>query len=875
MGWERKRGKLSEFNEFLALGDNSAFPVRAGEADSLIGTPYVITIDADTILPPGAAHRLLGAIAHPLNRAGFDPEGRLNEGYTFIQPRVEIAPVAGTQSWFTRLYTGDTAIDIYSRAVSDVYQDLFGEGIFTGKGAYDVAAFRQATKGRVPDNAVLSHDLFEGLHGRTALASDIVLYEDFPHDLLGYARRSHRWIRGDWQLLPWLGSRVPGADGAGLSSRFNLLDRWRIADNLRRSLIAPGLALLAVAGWLMLPGPAWLWTMLTIAAPGAYLFTDLVTNLARGRRRGSVRSRLKGQLDHAGRWAIAIVFMLYDAAVAMDAIGRSLWRMYFSHKQMLEWTTAAQIAHSGDRGALRYWREMWIAPALAMVLAMLVLAIDPVALTGAAPLLALWFLSPAIAARIGRPIAARSENLDIDDQVFLRKLARRTWYFFEVFAGPEDNWLPPDNYQFDPRPETAHRTSPTNIGMFLLSALAARDFGYLGLRDMATRSRAVLDTMDRMDRHRGHWLNWYDTRSLRPLEPRYVSTVDSGNLAVSLVTLAEGLGEFSDGPVLQQALWSGLSDTLDLLSDALSDSPGPVSDRRRIGEDHDHIIQRDLHQRVIRVALGELRPDKHHRRAGRGAQQDHARDILARRARLDEGREDIFEEQHAESCHGEGLDQPVHGQCDDQPLGAFMNALERCEIHPHHHRIDHEPDQHRDHEIDRAIFKACKKVDYRGGDLAKRQSSKDCQGDPDGKVAFKNRHVWCPSRFREMLFGRWLNIVLLVAAYGLRALLLAQGCAVRFGWSAKAQQVAPCCDSALAGVRQQPTGFRSGAARAAATLRLVMGRVPLACGPWGYSNQAPLHGPPPGLRSGQRARAGVPERRGPANSRSVDVRSYR
>jgi len=579
MGWERKRGKLSEFNEFLALGDNSAFPVRAGEADSLIGTPYVITIDADTILPPGAAHRLLGALAHPLNRAEFGPEGRLNEGYTFIQPRVEIAPVAGTQSWFTRLYTGDTAIDIYSRAVSDVYQDLFGEGIFTGKGAYDVAAFRQATKGRVPDNAVLSHDLFEGLHGRTALASYIVLYEDFPHDLLGYARRSHRWIRGDWQLLPWLGSRVPGADGTGLSSRFNLLDRWRIADNLRRSLIAPGLALLAVAGWLMLPGPAWLWTMLTIAAPGAYLFTDLVTNLARGRRRGTVRSRLKGQLDHAGRWAIAIVFMLYDAAVAMDAIGRSLWRMYVSHKQMLEWTTAAQIAHSGDRGALRYWREMWIAPALAIVLAMLVLAIDPVALTGAAPLLVLWFLSPAIAARIGKPIAARSENLDIDDQVFLRKLARRTWYFFEVFAGPEDNWLPPDNYQFDPRPEIAHRTSPTNIGMFLLSALAARDFGYLGLRDMATRSRAVLDTMDRMDRHRGHWLNWYDTRSLRPLEPRYVSTVDSGNLAVSLVTLAEGLGEFSDGPVLQKALWSGLSDTLDLLSDALSDSPGPVSHR--------------------------------------------------------------------------------------------------------------------------------------------------------------------------------------------------------------------------------------------------------------------------------------------------------
>ncbi|MFN4129074.1 MAG: cellobiose phosphorylase, partial [Paracoccaceae bacterium] len=353
------------------------------------------------------------------------------------------------------------AIDIYSRAVSDVYQDLFGEGIFTGKGAYDVAAFRRATEGRVPDNAVLSHDLFEGLHGRTALASDIVLYEDFPSDLLGYARRSHRWIRGDWQLLPWLGSKVPGADGtARLSSRFDLLDRWRIADNLRRSLIAPGLTLLAVAGWLVLPGQAWLWTLLTIAAPGAYLFTDLVTSLARGRRRGTVRGRLRGQRDHAGRWLLAIVFMLYDAVVAVDAIGRSLWRMYFSHRQMLEWTTAAQIAHADHRGALRYWREMWVAPTLALLLTLLILAVDPIAFAGAAPLLALWFISPAIAAWIERPIASRSENLGIEDQAFLRQIARRTWYFFEVFAGPEDNWLPPDNYQVDPRPEIAHRTSP-------------------------------------------------------------------------------------------------------------------------------------------------------------------------------------------------------------------------------------------------------------------------------------------------------------------------------------------------------------------------------------------------------------------------------
>jgi cyclic beta-1,2-glucan synthetase len=581
MGWERKRGKLAEFNDFLATGNGSAFPIRAGEVESLIGTPYVITNDADTILPPGAAHRLLGALLHPLNRAEFDHGGRLKEGYTFIQPRVEIAPQAGMRSLFSRLYTGDTAIDIYSRAVSDVYQDLFGEGIFTGKGAYDVAAFRRATQGRVPENIILSHDLFEGLHGRVALASDIVLYEDFPPDYLGYARRSHRWIRGDWQIMPWLFSKVPGADGARLPSRFDLLDRWRIADNLRRSLIAPGLVLLAAVGWLALPGPAWLWTLLTVAAPGAYLFTDLVTSLARGRRRGTVRGGLRVQLDHAGRWALAVTFMLSEAAVAADAIGRSLWRMHVSRRHGLEWTTAAQAGHSGDRNAGAYWREMWAAPTLALLLVILLLAVKPAALAGAAPLLALWLISPGVAAWISRPFAARRDDLDADDRAYLSQIARRTWYFFEVFAGPEDNWLPPDNYQFDPRPEIAHRTSPTNIGMLLLSTLSARDLGYLGLRDLAVRGRTVLDTMDRMERHRGHWLNWYDTQSLRPLEPRYVSTVDSGNLAVSLITLAEGNRELADGAIFPKALWSGLLDALGLLSDAISAHPGPADDRLR------------------------------------------------------------------------------------------------------------------------------------------------------------------------------------------------------------------------------------------------------------------------------------------------------
>ncbi len=579
MGWERKRGKLTQFNDFLTSGDDAGFPVQAGEAARLVGTPHVITLDADTILPPGAAHRLLGTLAHPLNQPVFDEAtDRVTEGYTFIQPRVEIAPEAGTRSLFTRFYTGDTSIDIYSRAVSDVYQDLFGEAVFTGKGAYHVAAFRRATAGRVPENAILSHDLFEGLHGRTALASDIVLYEDFPADYLGFARRSHRWIRGDWQLLPWLKRRVPGAGSEHLPSRFGLLDRWRIIDNLRRSLIPPGMVVFAAAGWLVLPGAAWLWTALTIAAPGAYLFTDLVAGLARGRRRGTVRGRLRLQRNNAGRWALAIVFMAHEAALALDAIGRALWRGYLSRRGMLDWTTAA---HSRAHGTSGLWREMWAAPALALILTLLILTTNYAALPGAAPLLALWFFSPAIAARIARPPALSEAPLATTDRRFLRKIARRTWYFFEVFAGPHDNWLPPDNVQLEPGKEIAHRTSPTNIGMMMLSALSARDLGHETLRSFTLRARQLLDSMDRMERHRGHWLNWYDTRTLEPLEPRYVSTVDSGNLAVSLVSLAEGCREFADTPVLPASLWSGAVDTLDLLSESLERLPGAQGDRLR------------------------------------------------------------------------------------------------------------------------------------------------------------------------------------------------------------------------------------------------------------------------------------------------------
>ena len=378
MGWERKRGKLEELTGLILGHLPEAFDVREGDVGRLRGARFVVTLDADTTAPTDSINRLLGALAHPLNRVEFDPAtGRPRRGYTFIQPRVEILPDAGDRSLFTRLYTGDTAIDIYSRAVSDVYQDLFGEGIFTGKGAFDVAAFHRYLHGCVPENAIVSHDLFEGLHGRAALASDIVFYEDFPANYLAYARRAFRWIRGDWQLVPWLGRTAPGRDETRRPNRLSALDRWKVFDNLRRSLIPTALVAFAVAGWLALPEQAVIWTVLTVAAPGAYLFTDLITGLARGRRRGAAQSTLRQLADHAGRWLLAIIFLAYEAATSIEAIGRTLHRVCVSRRRLLEWTSAAHSAAEVSQTRLGTWREMAAAPLIAIAIALLLARLDP------------------------------------------------------------------------------------------------------------------------------------------------------------------------------------------------------------------------------------------------------------------------------------------------------------------------------------------------------------------------------------------------------------------------------------------------------------------------------------------------------------------
>ena len=582
LAWERKRGKLEQLHRMLIEGDSSAFHRHVGTHE-LPGTiRFVVTVDADTTLPTGAVGKLVGTLAHPLNQPDIDPStGQLRAGYTIIQPRVEISPESGSRTLFARLFAGDTSIDIYSRAVSNVYQDLFGGGIFVGKGIYDLKAFHKNLAGRVPENTILSHDLFEGAHGRAGLASDIVLFEGFPGNYLEYTRRAHRWIRGDWQLLPWLAPRVKGSAGTRSRNPIRGIERWKIVDNLRRSLVAPTTVLLAVSGWLVLPGQAWFWSLLAVFMPAGQLFTDLVSGLAQGRRRGSSRSLVPQLRDQAGRWFLALVYLLNDALLSAHAIGLTLWRVLVSRRKLLEWTSAAHSAahFRANQGRSGVWGKMWAGSAIAAALGIALVLFEPASFIAALPLLVLWIAAPEITLAMARQREETIEPLADHESLFLRKLARKSWLFFETFAGPEDNWLPPDNYQGAPHEEIAQRTSPTNIGMLLLSTAAAWDLGYIGRAELAARTANLFATLDRLERYRGHYYNWYHTRTLTPLEPRYVSTVDSGNLAAAFVTYAAALQEADDSDCIEPQRWQGLGDVIGLIDGlaAASDNPALAS----------------------------------------------------------------------------------------------------------------------------------------------------------------------------------------------------------------------------------------------------------------------------------------------------------
>ncbi len=573
MGWERKRGKLEELNRLLRGEEQVSTTRHVGDRKALEGIRFVITLDSDTELPMGSAHRLIGTLAHPLNRAVFDPEtGRVIAGYTIVQPRIETSSSGASPTPFFRIFAGDVGFDIYTHAASDLYQDLFSSGIYVGKGIYDVDSFPRSLEGRTPENALLSHDLFEGIHGRAGLATDVVLFENYPSHYATYARRMHRWVCGDWQLLPWLFPRVPSSRGELVPNRLTWVDRWKILDNLRRSVVAPLLVLLLVSGWTWLPGNPWFWTL---GALSTLLMPQLPGLLQASRRRETLE-----------RTALALVFLLHEATVVTDAIVRTLVRMTFTRKHLLQWTSAAHAARGiRRRSRSLLWRQMLASPLLSAITGGLVAAFRPEAGLSCLPILTVWFLSPEIARWVSLPTPTREPPLDGRETRRLRQLARRTWLFFETFVGPGDQWLPVDNYQERPREQTAHRTSPTNIGMMLLSALSAYDLGYLGAGELLLRLKNALESIGRLEHYRGHLLNWYETKNLQPLQPRYVSTVDSGNLAGCLLALQEGCRAVAEAKVMRAEAWEGLTDSLDLLEEVLlSTQTGSTESLRTVVE---------------------------------------------------------------------------------------------------------------------------------------------------------------------------------------------------------------------------------------------------------------------------------------------------
>jgi cyclic beta-1,2-glucan glucanotransferase len=546
MGWERKRGKIEEFNRLLRGASDTSFTVQVGELAILPSVRYCITLDTDTRLPRDAAKELVGIIAHPLNAPRFDARvGRVTEGYGILQPRVSVTMASAAGSLFARTYAGHTGVDPYTTAVSDVYQDLFNEGIFTGKGLYDVDAFMAALEGRVPENALLSHDLFEGLYARTALVTDVEVVDDYPSSVLTHARRQHRWVRGDWQILWWLFPFVPSR--AGLRrNRLPLVSRWKILDNLRRSLLAPATVAVLLLGWTVLPGNPIAWTAIGLAAVALPIVLRLLRLLGGPGRLESGPSFLRAAIEDletdAARVSLQLAFLANQAYEMLHAITVTLIRLGITQRRLLEWETAAASAHRGGPPRLSVFaKEMIASPLVAVGGLALVTLIRPGALPASVPVLALWAAAPVFAYALSRPVAIRRTVLGVEDQAFLASVARNTWQYFETFAGPEDHWLPPDNVQVVPEQTIAHRTSPTNIGMALLATLAAHDFGFIDTDSLARRIDATLTTVESLERFEGHLLNWYDTRTLAPLSPLYVSTVDSGNLAGALLTLSVAL----------------------------------------------------------------------------------------------------------------------------------------------------------------------------------------------------------------------------------------------------------------------------------------------------------------------------------------------
>ncbi|HEV2694884.1 MAG TPA: glucoamylase family protein [Verrucomicrobiae bacterium] len=577
MGYERKRGKLSDLNRFLRDGDAKYFSKIVGDVARLPHIKYVITLDSDTQLPREAARQLAATMAHPLNCPVYDEQrGLIVEGYSILQPRVAVSLPSASKSHFVKLFSGDPGLDPYTRTVSDVFQDVFQEGSFIGKGIYDVDAFSQSVEGKFPENRILSHDLLEGCYARSGLVSDVQLFEEFPARYHSDTRRRHRWMRGDWQIMAWLLPRLPGVDIRRVRNPLTGLSRWKIFDNLRRTLVPLALVFLLVTGWVFFPDKAVAWSLFVTALVGLPFVLAVGTEFIRQPKERTFSSHLaivgSTALRQLCQVLLTLVFLPYDVVVSLDAVMRTLWRLSFTRRNLLEWQTSSEVEQRDGGGLKQFFATMWCAPMLAVAVGVALFIFDKPAGPVSVPFLMFWFLSPAVAWWISLPLKEKRLEISAGQTAQLHKLARKTWAYFETFMGPDDHWLPPDNFQEYPHAVLATRTSPTNIGLAMLGALSAYDFGYLSMRELVERLARTLDTLEKVERYQGHLYNWYDTRTLKPLLPLYISTVDNGNFSGLLLTLHSGLLDVVDQDWSMKRPVMGLRATLGVMQELPANS---------------------------------------------------------------------------------------------------------------------------------------------------------------------------------------------------------------------------------------------------------------------------------------------------------------
>lgn len=575
MGWERKRGKLEEINRLLRNQQaETTYTTISGDFLESVGNipvQYVITLDADTKLPPGSALELISAATHPLNRARVDEsKSHVTRGYGIFQPRISITPKSANRTWFSRIFSGNVGIDPYTTAVSDIYQDLFGEGVFTGKGLYDVDVFNNVLGNRFPDNMILSHDLLESTYLRTALLSDIELFDDYPSTYLNYVQRNHRWIRGDWQILYWLFQKVPSVNSKRESNPTNIVSRWKIFDNLRRSLNPFFLLLFLFVGWFLLPGSALIWTAAALGVTAFPIYSSFTTEIFKRPPRvkwklylEKIRADIKVNTIQA---LSTFIFMPHQAYVALDAVIRTLWRMLISKERLLEWT-AASVAERRQVTFGQYWQHMWVNIAWGLLCLILIWYFHPIILLIVGPIATAWMAAPAVAYELGKPVESKEKALDEADILELKKYARLTWQYFERYVTEEHSWLPPDNFQEEPYVGAVARTSPTNIGLGLVATYVGWEFGYITISEFLHRTGNMLESMKLLEKYKGHFFNWYSTQRAEVLAPRYISTVDSGNLAASLLMLKQVFLGMREKCWLRNEFWDGLRETVNVLQE--------------------------------------------------------------------------------------------------------------------------------------------------------------------------------------------------------------------------------------------------------------------------------------------------------------------